>query len=308
MLGVARSKLERTPGCPVTLHEAGIEALPFEDACFDAVMVNQVLHHLPDSPHDGWPMFRRVLGEFARVVRPGGAAIINTCSHEQLRRGWWYTPLVPGVVEAIGRRHPDTGELDALIAEAGFSPRGRFVPTDATMQGDAYFDARGPLDPAWRRGDSLWSTVSEPVLETALDRIRALDEAGNARRVRRRARSHAAGRRAGGVPLRGPESGDRDGGRRSERLRSAADPAPDRPERDRPREPGLARLETGVAAVRIGSRRIGSDALRDCQNPVHLPQHRLLDQLAVDHDQAGVGFLEGPDDAARPARSAPRPA
>ena len=178
MLGVARTKLERTPGCPVILHEAGIDALPFEDACFDAVMVNQVLHHLPDSPQDGWPMLRRVLGEFARVLRPGGAAIINTCSYEQLRQGWWYTALVPGALEAIGRRHPDTDELTALLVEAEFSPRGRFVPTDATMQGDAYFDARGPLDPAWRRGDSLWSTVSEPVLETALDRIRALDEAG----------------------------------------------------------------------------------------------------------------------------------
>ena len=105
MLGVAQSKLDRTPGCPVTLQEAGIDTLPFEDACFDAVMVNQVLHHLPDSPQDGWPMLRRVLGEFARVVRPGGAAIINTCSHEQLRRGWWYTALVPGTFEAIGGRH-----------------------------------------------------------------------------------------------------------------------------------------------------------------------------------------------------------
>ncbi|MDD9983830.1 MAG: class I SAM-dependent methyltransferase [Gammaproteobacteria bacterium] len=178
MLDVARAKLERTPGCPVTLHEAGIDALPFEDAYLDAVMVNQVLHHLPDSPQDGWPMLRRVLGEFARVLRPGGAAIINTCSHEQLRQGWWYTALVPGAVEAIGRRHPDTDELTALLVEAEFSPCGRFVPTDATMQGDAYFDARGPLDPAWRRGDSLWSTVSESDLDIALDRIRALDEAG----------------------------------------------------------------------------------------------------------------------------------
>ena len=56
MLDVARAKLEGTPGCPVALHEAGIDALPFEDGCFDAVMVNQVLHHLPDSPPDGWPM------------------------------------------------------------------------------------------------------------------------------------------------------------------------------------------------------------------------------------------------------------
>ena len=178
MLGVARAKLDGRPGCPVALHEAGIDALPFEDACFDAVMVNQVLHHLPDSPNDGWPMLRRVLGEFARVLRPGGVAVINTCSHEQLRRGWWYASLVPEAVATIRRRHADTEVLKGLLAEAGLIPRGRFVPSNAVMQGGAYFDRRGPLDPAWRRGDSLWSMVSESELERALDRIRALDEAG----------------------------------------------------------------------------------------------------------------------------------
>ena len=178
MLGVARAKLDGRPGCPVALHEAGIDVLPFEDACFDAVMVNQVLHHLPDSPNDGWPMLRRVLGEFARVLRPGGVAVINTCSHEQLRRGWWYASLVPEAVATIRRRHADTEVLKGLLAEAGLIPRGRFVPSDAVMQGGAYFDRRGPLDPAWRRGDSLWSMVSESELERALDRIRALDEAG----------------------------------------------------------------------------------------------------------------------------------
>ena len=178
MLGVARAKLDGRPGCPVALHEAGIDALPFEDACFDAVMVNQVLHHLPDSPNDGWPMLRRVLGEFARVLRPGGVAVINTCSHEQLRRGWWYASLVPEAVATIRRRHADTEVLKGLLAEAGLIPRGRFVPSDAVMQDGAYFDRRGPLDPAWRRGDSLWSMVSESELERALDRIRALDEAG----------------------------------------------------------------------------------------------------------------------------------
>ena len=178
MLDVARAKLGRVPGCPVTLHEAGIDALPFENARFDAVMVNQVLHHLPDSPSDGWPALRRVLGEFARVLRPGGVATVNTCSHEQLRRGWWYAALIPQAVEAMCRRHADTDVLTRLLAEAGLVPRGRFVPSDAVMQGDAYFNGRGPLDPAWRRGDSLWSVVPESELASALERIRALDEAG----------------------------------------------------------------------------------------------------------------------------------
>ena len=178
MLEVARAKLDRVPGCPVSLHETGIDALPFEDARFDAVMANQVLHHLPDAPGDGWPLLRRVLGEFARVLRPGGVVTVNTCSHEQLRRGWWYAALIPEAAEAMCRRHADTDVLNRLLAEAGLVPRGRFVPSDAVMQGDAYFNGRGPLDPAWRRGDSLWSIVPEVELASALERIRALDEAG----------------------------------------------------------------------------------------------------------------------------------
>ena len=178
MLEVARAKLERGPGCPVALHEAGIDALPFEDARFEAVMVNQVLHHLPDSPGDGRPLLRRVLGELARVLRPGGAAIVNTCSHEQIRHGWWYATLVPDAVEAMCRRHADTALLTRLLVEAGLDPRGRFMPGDALMRGDAYFDGRGPLDPAWRRGDSLWSVVGEAELARAIETIRALDAAG----------------------------------------------------------------------------------------------------------------------------------
>ena len=138
-------------------------------------MVSQVLHHLPDSPPDGWPMLRRVLGEFARVLRPGGVAVINTCSHEQLRRGWWYASLVPEAVETIRRRHADREVLIALLAGAGLGPRGRFVLGDAVMQGDAYFNGRGPLDPAWRRGDSLWSVVPDSELERALDEAGTLD-------------------------------------------------------------------------------------------------------------------------------------
>ena len=178
MLEVARAKVEGGSGCPVALHEAGIDALPFEDGRFDAVMVNQVLHHLPDSPDDGRPLLRRVLGELARVLRPGGAVVVNICSHEQIREGWWYAALVPDAAATMCGRHADTRVLTHLLADAGLEPRGRFVPSDALMRGDAYFDGRGPLDPAWRRGDSLWSDVSEAELARALETVRSLDTAG----------------------------------------------------------------------------------------------------------------------------------
>lgn len=46
------------------------QALPFADASFDAALVLGVLHHLPDSVAQG------VMAELARVIRPGGTALV----------------------------------------------------------------------------------------------------------------------------------------------------------------------------------------------------------------------------------------
>src|SRR5918998_911386 len=112
MLEVAASKLAWA-GDRVSFHSSRIDELPFEDAALDGVMINQVLHHLPDDPADGFP-----------------------------------------------------------------AHRGVFAPIDATVQGDAYFDPRGPLSKEWRDGDSVWSLVAEGRLNRALSRIRMLDERG----------------------------------------------------------------------------------------------------------------------------------
>ena len=67
--------------------------------------------------------------------------------------------------------------LRGFLVDAGFAPRGSFVPLDAVCQGPAYFDGRGPLDKAWRDGDSFWALVDAQELAGALDQVRKLDEA-----------------------------------------------------------------------------------------------------------------------------------
>ena len=176
MLGVARQKLAQAHDSGrVRLHHTGIDALPLEDASVDGVMINQVLHHLPDDPARGWPLTRKVVAEFARVLRPGGALVVNTCGYEQIRRGWWYFQLMPETVEAILRRMTPLAELEAMIEECGLESRGRFVPADAVIQGRHYFEARGPLDASWRAGDSIWAMLDEAELDHVLERVRDLD-------------------------------------------------------------------------------------------------------------------------------------
>ena len=136
MLAVARAKLaDAAAAGRAALHQAAIDALPLADAAVDGVMVNQVLHHLPDEPQAGWPVHRRVLRELARVLRPGGVLVINSCGHHQIEHGFWPYHLIPAARAAVLRRLMPLDALERALAEAGITPRGRFVPVDAVLQG-----------------------------------------------------------------------------------------------------------------------------------------------------------------------------
>jgi SAM-dependent methyltransferase len=179
MLEVAARKLAGPRGeGRISFHPTRIDELPFEDAALDGIMINQVLHHLPDEASQGFPAHRRVFREFARVLKPGGILTVNTCSQEQLRHGYWHYGLIPEAADALRNRYIPLDELIEILDDYGFSRRGRFVPIDATVQGESYFDPRGPLDKEWRDGDSVWSLVTEDRLDRALSLIHKLDERG----------------------------------------------------------------------------------------------------------------------------------
>ena len=179
MLGVARAKMEEAEEAGrIAFHRAAIDDLPLDSISADAVMINQVLHHLPDDPSRGWPLTRKVMSEFARVLRPGGVLVVNFCSHEQLRRGWWFSPLIEAAKERMIQRHAPLPDLESMILSSGFDLCGRFVPTDAVIQGQSYYNARGPLDAVWRAGDSVWATLSPQELEDVEKRVRDMDAGG----------------------------------------------------------------------------------------------------------------------------------
>ena len=85
MLAKAQEKmLSEEKSGRINFHQSTIDALPFPGESVDAVMTNQVLHHLPDDGSSGWPKHYKVFQEFSRVLKPGGNLIINSCSHQQL--------------------------------------------------------------------------------------------------------------------------------------------------------------------------------------------------------------------------------
>jgi len=178
MLNQARSKFPEPSMSRVKFHRSSITQLPFKPSTFDGIMINQVLHHVTDDALSGFPETRAVIMEFARVLKPNGVLTINICSQQQLTRGFWYCALIPEEALSMCARHIPLAGLAALLEECGFENRGRIVPVDAVLQGPAYFNPRGPLDPSWRDGDSIWSTVPPERLEQICARLRQLDREG----------------------------------------------------------------------------------------------------------------------------------
>ena len=175
MLGIAESRMQPDIALGrVKFHQATIADIPLPENYVDAVIVNQVLHHLPDDPIAGWPEHQKVIQEFARVLNPGGSLIINSCSHLQMERGFWFYKLIPDAIEAAKKKIIDLEFLDDLLVQFGFVELSREVPQDIVLQSETYFDPEELLNSEWRAGDSIWSLVTKEDLDALLVKVKAL--------------------------------------------------------------------------------------------------------------------------------------
>jgi SAM-dependent methyltransferase len=79
--------------------QAGAQAIPFADGCFDGAMMLKTLHHVP------LPLMDQALREVARVLRPGG---------------WFYVsePVYAGPLNDIMRLVNDEGEVRLAAQQA----------------------------------------------------------------------------------------------------------------------------------------------------------------------------------------------
>jgi SAM-dependent methyltransferase len=184
MLAQARTKL----GKEVELTCGSILDLNFEDERFDGITCNQVIHHLEEGPGASddpaawkpcsFPNVTRFIQEAYRVLRPGGAIVINATSHEQFRDGFWWSDLIPTAAARLNCRMPDLDRLNQILREAGFDIEAVSADLDGILQGPSYLDPKGPLSEAWRAGDSTWSLTSEAELAEAMQRVERMNAEG----------------------------------------------------------------------------------------------------------------------------------
>ena len=138
------------------VQEASVTALPFRDGEFAAVVSADVLYHLDDD--------EAALREMARVLRPGGIAVINVPAHRWL---WSYHD-----VAVEGRRRYSRSDLAGKLSRAGLTAL-RLTHWNSALL--PLIAARRKLLPAPKGGSDV--KLAAPWLENGFSAVMAAESA-----------------------------------------------------------------------------------------------------------------------------------
>ncbi|MFI0718575.1 class I SAM-dependent methyltransferase [Streptomyces sp. NPDC021224] len=139
---------------------AGATELPFADGAFDAAMAVMTVHH--------WPDLARGLAELRRVSR---RQVVFTWDPAHEPRLWLIDEYVPEIRAMEFARFTPVAEVAAALGAHTVLPFP--VPHDFTDGFQAAYWRRPEryLDPAVRRANSTFATMSPAVVEPAMSRL-----------------------------------------------------------------------------------------------------------------------------------------
>lgn len=168
MLKIAAKKCNNKKN--TTLRQGSILDFPYNNESFDAIIINQVIHHLENEDTiKTYEHTRLFIKEAMRVIKNKGYLILNISTHEQLRDGFWFYSLIPEATNKILEKHIPLTKLRKILLEEGFIIDSYITPVDTVLQGEKYFDTLGPFDKTYRDGDSTWSLATKQELNEALN-------------------------------------------------------------------------------------------------------------------------------------------
>jgi SAM-dependent methyltransferase len=156
----------------------------FAPGSFHSVYSCQVFHHLPVEQKDGKRDLvgtRRACQEAFRMLRKGGAFVINLSTHEQVMKGNWWSRLIPAAAKRFASSVPFFDDLVEICGEAGFDVAkvGVFADLHGKLQKvDQYNRLDAPLDPKFRATDSMWALTTPDEISAMESEVRAMMKEG----------------------------------------------------------------------------------------------------------------------------------
>ena len=143
------------------------------DSTFDAILVNQVVHHFNDHA-DNFACLRTLLHALAQRLKPGGRLILNTSSYEQHRFGMWWGYLIEKPLKDYCKRYCTFDTLRSIAEESRLKLVEQRVCTEPFL-GAQYFDPGFVLDGRIRKTDTLWQYVDDATYESIVRALAASD-------------------------------------------------------------------------------------------------------------------------------------
>jgi len=180
MIGEARKLL----GKSAKLVQGPANKMPFADASFHVVTINQVVHHFPTDDEGKFSYLADVLKECARLLKPNGSIVISTSTPEQQRDAFWWLALFPKTTPSICGRFPPLEIFSKHLKDAGFTWNSESVtvPISATLMSEKQYLTRGvdgAFEPFYRDGDSSFSMAEKcGELEEGLEALRVMKKEG----------------------------------------------------------------------------------------------------------------------------------
>ncbi len=161
MLGFAKDRME-------DCIRADMSQLPFEDCTFHAVYYVHSLHHLGAnftiSPSERDEARVAALREAVRVMRSGPLSIVQR-DHCQ-NKAVWFWRYFPKALERRLVIQPQVATIAEWLTVIGLDEVTATPVEDSLI--DGFYDARAPLDPAFRRAYSDFSFLTPKELDAGL--------------------------------------------------------------------------------------------------------------------------------------------
>ena len=154
MLAEARKK----PARGVRFERAAAESLPLPDASVDMVFGSMVFHHFDDPD--------RAVGEFRRVLRPGGHVCLRGGTSDQLE-SYAYVPFFPTSREIIGASLTSRAFIEATFEGGGFK-----LISHELIDSETGENWRHYADKVALRADSILAQLPEPEFGSGLAALR----------------------------------------------------------------------------------------------------------------------------------------